>query len=238
MFFLTAIFQNKFGKADKYYDEKGWHWMLASDKPKLYSTFEEAKKEANELAKDILSEITIKEIQIYEKIWEHKVNYEAEFEPSDILFSFDDREHYRFLSQTKQTEQAKLVKGLYRVDRIENIWIYGVEQFSLTTSEHPDELIFQSYQKLQEAKALMQIFDFDKSQITKVDGVLLFVNRLLKGKHVTTADDSTISTTPEELILLSYEKLDTAKNIMYASSYDKSEIVKVEGVMNFVKRLM
>jgi len=238
MFFLTAIFQNKFGKAKKYYDEKGWHWMLPSDKPKLYSTFESAKRDADELAKDILSEIIITEITVYENLWEHKIELEIDFSPREIVFEKKEKGAHIFLSFQKQSESAKPVDGLFKIDQQNDTWIYGQEKSHLSFDTNPEDLIVQSFFKLQEAKALMQIFDYDKSHINKVDGVMIFVGRLIKTKQNLDSSDSDIGTTPEDLISVSYSKLQDAKKIMESLGYGKTEISKVEGVMIFVRKLM
>jgi len=239
MYFLTAVFQNKFGKAVKYYDEKGWHWMLASDKPKLYTTPEEAKAEANELAKDILSEISVKELPIYHNLWEHKLEGGKTFNPQDLFHERTEGKNYIFLSFTPQSNQAKKIDGLYRIDRENNQWIYGMKEIlHINSSENPETLIQKSYQKLTEAKALMLIFDYSKNEIAKVEGVMVFVQRLLKGVHDNSTSDSEIGMTPEQLFQDAYQALKEAKEQMIHLSYPKTEIAKVEGVMIFVQKLI
>jgi len=239
MYFLTAVFQNKFGKAVKYYDEKGWHWMLASDKPKLYNTPEEAKIEANELAKDILSEISIKELPIYHNLWEHKIEGGKTFNPQDLFHERIEGKNYIFLSFTPQSNQAKKIDGLYRIDRENDQWIYGTkEAIQSDSSEIPETLIKKSYQKLTEAKALMLIFDYSKTEIAKVEGVMVFVQRLLKGAHDNSTSDSEIGMTPEQLFKDSFQCLKEAKDKMIHLSFPKTEIAKVEGVMIFVQKLI
>jgi hypothetical protein len=238
MYFLTAVFQNKFGKAIKYYDEKGWHWMLASDKPKLYATPDEAKAEASELSKDILSEISIREIPIYQNLWEHKIEGGKTFSPQDVFHERIEGNNYIFLSFTPQSDQAKKIDGLYRIDRKNDQWIYGTkEAIKSDSTESPELLIKKSYQKLTEAKALMLIFDYPKTEIAKVEGVMVFVQRLLKGEHDLSFSDSEIGMTPETLFNECFTCLNEAKNIMKNSSQPKTEIAKVEGVMIFVQKL-
>lgn len=234
MYFLTAVFENKFGKADKYYDEKGWHWLLSSDKPILFNSTEEAKSLASELEKDLVSEIKIKEIQVYDSIFEHKIAENTGFIPRDIIFEIDDSENYVFLSKTKQLPNAQRILGLYRVDRKSNFWIYGSETIP---SLNIDELIEQSYCSLSEAKKLMSSNNFPPNEIIKIDGVLLFVKRLnnnIREEKIYNFDNLN----NEELILKSYSFLLEAKKLMTNSNFSQNEIIKIDGVMNFVKKLI
>lgn len=200
MYFLSAIFETKYGKAPKYYDDKGFHWMLAFDKPILFKTKEEAIEKAKTIFindPDLASDIFVKDIAVYEDVWEHKLSEEElnHFSnenglPENVLFEFSHGKYFIFLSHKKQVDKANHLDGLYRVDRANDVWIYGIDKltnlFPETVSEEggigmsPKDLLKQAYEKMEEAKALMTLEDYPKEEITKVESVMVFLSRLIK----------------------------------------------------------
>lgn len=243
MYFLTAMFQNKFGEAPKFYDQKGWHWMLETDKPILFQTEEEAKMVAKEQELEIASLVTVKEIKLYSGLYRHVVSQEKEgFVPKDMEYSFLHGKNFIFLSHTKQLENAKLVEGLCRADRIRDLWIYGTEKENSNESMGeevkegtPEQLIFQAYKSLEESKALMLIFDTPQSEIVKLEGVMVFVKKLVTSEF-DYENDSFIDN-PKDLIVLSYDLLNKAKEEMIKREYQDIQIKKLQSVILFVEKI-
>lgn len=131
IFFLTALFENKYGTAKKYYKESGWHWMLNFDRPKAFATREEAEKEAFKLEQQDVGEIEIQEAIVYRSLWEHKIKWEdiSQYvngfgEPQEVIKGMEYKSYYLFVSRNKQMETAQLLKGLYCLDRKKGEWIY------------------------------------------------------------------------------------------------------------------
>lgn len=240
MYFLTAIFENKFGKADKYYDEKGWHWMLSSDKPLLFESFEKAKEFSFKIEDTPSSDINIKEINIYYDLWEHKIPDSDPFIPKNVLFEKEMTNGYIFLSLTKQKNNAKKVLGLYRVSKNPDTWIYGKEQnVEILEKIIPDELIYTSYKYLEKAKEILIESASNKGELLKIEGVMNFVKRLdpkLEEYNFHIEYDHINSV--EECIIKSYSLLLDTKKIMIEHNFPKQELLKIEGVMNFVKKLI
>lgn len=130
-FFLTAMFENKYGTAKKYYDGKGWHWMLNFDRPKMYETELEAVAEMDKLNQTELEGVRINRVSVHKGLWEHKIKWEevTEYvkkfgEPVDVVEYIEQKKHYLFLSPTEQMNCNQLIKGLYCLDRKNDIWIY------------------------------------------------------------------------------------------------------------------
>lgn len=250
-YFLTSLFQNKFGEAVKYYDEKGWHWMLSYDKPILFDTIEEANESAKTLNGDLMSEITIKEIKVYDNVYELVLEKEESIDflenttIEDVVFEREKRTEYILLSLKKLHEKSHLIEGLYLVDRKNDIWIYCLLTSPKTKSENndiganPQTLIALAFKKLEEARAVMQILDFNMGEIKKLEGVMMFVQRILKdpSKKELLGDDI-FTDDPKVLISEAYDKLEEAKAVMQILKEEQAEISKVEGVMMFVKKIL
>lgn len=250
IYFLTAYFENQFGKALKYYDGDSWHWMLNSDKPKIYKDEMVAKKDASVLSSKLEESANVYEVNYFVKMYEHKVLKDSsQYEEiinnrKDVSYEIEQRKEFIFLSTTKQTNESTIIDGLYCVNRKEKEWIYcGDEKLdseidkSSESEQGADLLIAQSHQKLEDAKAMMMIFGEEEGSIKKIESVITFVKRIMDEKiQINPGDD--MNKQPNDLIKESYELLDKAKFEMVKQGRDKQDIGKVEGVKLFVQRLI
>jgi hypothetical protein len=185
VYFLTAMFENKFGKAAKYYDEKGWHWMLPFDKPKLFDDYLAAERYAKNVAPSLYDEtysnIEISEADYYENVYECKVENDKITQLVDPLFVIEERYVSNVLSLTKQEPRAQFIEGLYRTDRKLNRWIYcGKGEAGVSTSQDPKPLVEEAYQKIETAKEIMVLKKYEKVEVAQVESILIFIKRFLK----------------------------------------------------------
>jgi hypothetical protein len=244
-YFLTAVFQNKFGKAPKYFDEKGWHWMLNFDKPIMYETYEEAEADAEIHSKELASSVIIKETEVYLKVYEHRMKQEEaesilkDIPAEEILFVINEGKNTIFLSHKQYFKDTKLIVGLYKIDKLNDIWIYCKDEVKSDNKDSfsPEQYIYLSYRKLEEAKALMQILGHENQEINQINGIMVFVEKLIKGKNID-ANDHKIGEDPKELAKLSLEYLQLAKEKMKVKNYPQPEIARLDGVMVFVSRVV
>lgn len=262
VYFLTAVFENKFGKAKKYFDGKDWHWMLNSDKPQLYETVQEATEKAQLLEQDDLMDLSIKEVNVYEEAWEHKISSDTihEFlkkngQPKEVLFYQEHKKYYLFLSLKKQMEEASLIDGLYCVDRKTELWIYCTKKAPLLPKKKPsqenvpfvhfdvkpEDLIVISYQKLKEVKALMILLEEKKSEIDKIDIMMMLMRKTIPATYFHTLiqdEEEGIESSPQKIIHRSFEKLEEAKTLMGYLNYEEEKMEKINSLLLFHKRLL
>lgn len=240
-YFLTALFQNKYGTALKYYDETGWHWMLPGDKPILFESEEEARPVAEKLEIDVIARVNINAIKIYQNIYETRITIEEynkmkeKIPNTDLIHEKIEGKYGYFLTVNPYHITAKYVDGLYPIDKKEEIWIYG-KIMNKTETFDPDIHANECYHKLEEAKAKMTMFDNEKSEIQKLEGVLLFVRKIIKNPR-SSNNEFDVEKSPEKLIDEAYQALECAKIKMNANGYDKNEIAKFESVALFVSKI-
>ena len=242
-YFLTAVFENKFGKAKKYYDGDSWHWMLNSDQPQMYETIEEAKKKAYALRDDDLLDLSIKEVNVYEEVWEHKVPREQiqtflqqNGQPRAVIFYQEQKKEYLFLSKEKQLATATLVEGMYCIDRKQDGWICCVKKQSKTEKNKltPDVLMFQAYEKIKEAKALMILFEEEVRLIEKTESLLLLMRKVIRTElyQDSLTENKALETSSHKLLHQAFQKLEEAQQV--ALSLNKEEqvdtIVRLQGI--------
>lgn len=246
-YFLTAVFENKFGKAKKYYDGDSWHWMLNSDKPELYESLEEAKKKARMLAEEDLMDLSIKEVNVYEGVWEHKIQREdiSSFlqkngQPRQVIFYQEQKKQYVFLSKEKQIETPLLIEGLYCIDRKQDGWIYCVkrQQQPETKSMKPTDLIYHAYQKLTEAKAFLILLE-EAQKVEKVESLLLLMKKIIPPERFQTPyEEEELATSPQKILQSAYQKLEEAQKIAIKLNEDEKMLEHITRLQLFCRRLL
>lgn len=242
-YFLTAVFENKFGKAKKYFDGDSWHWMLNSDQPQMYFSVEEAKKKAYSLREEDLMDLSIKEVNLYEGVWEHKIpreNIQAFLrkngQPRSVLFYQEQKKEYLFLSKEKQHEAAQCIEGLYCIDRKRDSWIYCVKNPLRTekTDLTPDVLMFQAYEKVKEAKALMILFEEEIRLIEKTESLLLLMKKVIPSDAFQSVltESNDLETSSHKLLHQAFQKLEEAHQIALGlHKGDQIEtIIRLQGI--------
>jgi hypothetical protein len=245
-YFLTALFQTKYGTSPKYYDDTGWHWLLPGDKPILFGTIDEAKPKANELEVDVLSRVNINEIQVHDQLFETRypledaIQYTSNIEKNNIAYTKVEGK-FGFIITFAATpfETNKKIEGLYPIDKREDHWIYVMPQKATTVVSDfdPNVMANHAYHKLEEAKAKMNLNGFPASDIQKLEGVMTFVSKIIK-EQIAIDEDFDIEKTPEKLVQEALSLLQDAKTKMAALQFEKTEIAKFESISLLVSKIV
>ena len=215
--------------------------MLPGVKPILFNTQEEAMPTALQLEIDVISRVNINEIPIYPNIFEIRVpvgdseSFRASMVSGDIIHEKVETKYVYFVTKKPYHEQSKVIEGLYVIDKKEDQWIYGKFDQPIVTF-NPDKNANLCFYKLEEAKAKMTMSSGDKTEIQKLEGVLLFVKRIIKNQ-MPYEDEFDVQKPPEDLIDEAYNLLEEAKNQMVRYGYEKKEIAKYESVALFINKI-
>ena len=244
-YMLTSIFQTKFGTGKKYYDGGGWHWMLNSDIPKFFPSYDSARREAALLS----VKCDVIEVHTFPCLYEHKIPHEEmllrDSVSQGILFEKDSKEYHIYLAEEKEDNRAIRVTGLYCIDREMDLWVFSEEGDKPFPSEEREEEeeeeeedgVVTSYKYLVQAKTMLKKTDEKKEEIGLIDSVLLFLSPFVDERVAQQSNGNAASNIKE-----CYEKsYDYLKNSLVELNNKKGGEEKkrksLEGVLFLVRQI-